>query len=113
MDRPYLMINSAIPGGFVAATIDKIEGVPHNHVQAAGNDASTCTAPFTLGPRTTYRCLLLWQAIKSESDVVEFTVTVHVKGPLQSLAQFTDSAIVIVSGPNEALRYLYLPLVKR
>lgn len=99
--------------GFVAATIDQIEGVPHHHVQAAGSNTSTCTAPFILGPRTTYRCLLLWQAIKSESDVVEFTVTVHVKGPLQSLAQFTDSAIVIVSGPNEALRYLYLPLVKR
>lgn len=99
--------------GFVAATIEKIEGVPQNRVQATASEATVCTAPFSLEPRTTYRCLLLWQAVKTESDVVEFTVVVHLKGPLQSSTQLTDSAIVVVSGPNEVRRYLYLPVVKR
>lgn len=99
--------------GFVAALVEQIEGVPHHVAQAAAVEGTTCTAPLTLSPQTTYRCLLLWKAVKNEGDVVEFAVTVRIAGPLQSSAVLKDSAIVIVSGPNDTLRYLYLPLVKR
>lgn len=99
--------------GFVAAVVDQIEGVPNTAVQAADSTVATCAAPLTLAPKSSHSCFLFWKAVKTDSDVAEFTVNVHLQGPLQSTAVINDSATVIIGGPNDARWHLYLPAVKR
>jgi hypothetical protein len=99
--------------GFVAAVIDQIEGAPNSTVVAASNTIAACATPITLAPKSSQSCFLFWRATQGDSDVVEFTVNIHLQGPLQSTAVLSESAIVVVGGPNDVRRHLFLPLVKR
>jgi uncharacterized repeat protein (TIGR01451 family) len=99
--------------GFTAAVVNRIEGTPNTALQAADNTVTTCVTPLTLAPKNSQSCFLFWNAVKTDSDVVEFTVNVHLQGPLQSTAVLNGSATVVIGGPNDLLRYLFLPLVKR
>jgi len=99
--------------GFVAAVIDQIEGAPNSTVVAASNTIAACATPITLAPKSSQSCFLFWRATQGDSDVVEFTVNIHLQGPLQSTAVLSESAIVVVGGPNDVRRQLFLPLVKR
>lgn len=99
--------------GFVAAVVNRIEGAPNTAVQAADSTVAACATPLTLAPKSSQSCFLFWKAVKTDSDVVEFTVNVHLQGPLQSTAVLNGSATVVIGGPNDVRRYLFLPLVKR
>lgn len=99
--------------GFVAAVVNRIEGAPNTAVQAADSTVAACATPLTLAPKSSHSCFLFWQAVKTDSDVVEFTVNVHLQGPLQSTAVLNGNATVVVGGPNDARWHLYLPAVKR
>ena len=99
--------------GFVSAVVEQIEGAPNTVALAASSDASACATPLTLLPKSSQSCLLFWQSVQGDSDVVEFTINVHLKGPLQSTAILNDSATVVLGGPNDTRRYLFLPVAKR
>ena len=73
-----------------------------------------CTAPITLNPSAVHQCTMSWQAVKGESDAVEFTVWVESQGLADFTATDSASDIVIISGPTSSgsLR-IYLPVVSR
>jgi hypothetical protein len=99
--------------GFVEAIVESIEGAPTPLKMEGALSNTTCTAPITIMPQSTHQCLIIWQALKTGSDAIEYKVTVKVSGPLQSSAVLDDSAIVVISGPTEAIQRLYLPIIKR
>ena len=100
--------------GHITAKITDLQGGPVLATAAAVQATSVCSdAPFTIAPNTTHRCILLWDAVKGDTDAVKFAVTVAAEGLLNFTSTVSDSDIVIVSGPTSAGYVIYLPLVRK
>lgn len=100
--------------GHITAKITDLQSGPVLATAAAAQATGVCSAaPFTIAPNTTHRCILLWDAVKGDTDAVKFAVTVAAEGLLNFTSTVSDSDIVIVSGPTSAGYVIYLPLVRK
>lgn len=104
--------------GHIAAHINSLQGTATVQAATAAAATNACTAPQTIAAGASYRCILLWSAVKadpeSDEDAVQFIVTVEATGLLNFTATVSNSATVVVSPPTGvAPTKVYLPLVGR